>query len=209
MDDSNDSERCRRNCPHYGLTALGVIGSRARGDHGPYSDLDLIGVSREKGFVSFEHAGTFTELHRVPDVADYARKSSWWYPLRDLQIVHDDGSLAWLKRQLPGWFSSYVTSPVERERNRYWLLASRRKLLNSRTALRLNYELSTSFWQLLIGSFLAKNLPVPASSDMFRLVPEIVGKGRLEQLLLADDDERKQQALKLIQEIVETSCADQ
>ncbi len=60
----------------YGLTALGVIGSRARGDYGPHSDLDLIGVSREKGFVSFEHAGTFTELHRVSDVADYAHRSS-------------------------------------------------------------------------------------------------------------------------------------
>ena len=189
----------------YGLTAMGVIGSRARGDYGPYSDLDLIGVSSEQGFVSFEHVGTFTELHRVSDVADYAHKSSWWYPLRDLQIVHDDGSLAWLKDQLPGWFSAYVTPPAERERNRYWLLSSRKKLLNSRTALQLNYELSTSFWQLLSGSFLVKDLPVPASSDMFRLVPEVVGEGRLEQLLLADDDTRKQQALELIQKIVDAS----
>lgn len=187
----------------YGLSALGVIGSRARGDHGPHSDLDLIGVAKDQRLVTFNHAGTFTELHIVQDVASYEHKPSWWYALRDLRVVHDDGSLAWLGHQLPHWFSSYVTPPAERERNRYWLLATRRKLLNSQAALQLNYELSTSFWQLLCGSFLVKDLPVPANSDMFRLAPEVLGTGQLEQLLLASDDARKQYALSLIKKIVD------
>ena len=47
----------------FDLTTLAIVGSRARGENGKFSDLDLIGTGKEERFYSFTYLEQFTELH--------------------------------------------------------------------------------------------------------------------------------------------------
>ncbi|MEN9567592.1 MAG: hypothetical protein RLZZ69_2788 [Cyanobacteriota bacterium] len=186
----------------FNLTALAIIGSRARGDRGEFSDLDLIGVGQKGEFHSLTYLEQFTELHICSDITIYKEKPSWWYALQEMKIVLDDGSLAKLFKILPQWYSTYKSAICELEKNRYWLESSKRKLQNSQTELQINYEVTTSFWQILSGMFLIRDLPIPANSDMFRLAPKVIGETRFTDLLTGNYLQKKAIALELIAEVI-------
>ncbi len=186
---------------NFNLSALAVIGSRARGDNGDFSDLDLIGVGEQQAFHKLTHLQHDTELHICTHPAFYEQKPGWWYALEDMKIVLDDGSFAKLLELLPVWRSEYKSDASDIERNRYWLESSRRKLKNSHTELRISYEIATAFWQILSGSFLVRDMPVPANSDMLRLAPQVIGDARFNDLLVGDCLRRKAVALEIIDEV--------
>ena len=167
----------------FSLSALAVIGSRARGDNGDFSDLDLIGVGKQQAFHKLTHSQHDTELHVCTHPAFYEQKPGWWYALEDMKIVLDDGSLAKLLELLPVWRSGYKSDASEVEKNRYWLASTRRKLRNSQTELKISYEIATAFWQILSGPFLVRDMPVPANSDMFRLAPQVIGDARFKRFI--------------------------
>jgi len=192
----------------FDLRALSIIGSRARGDSGTFSDLDLIGLGASKAFHTFTHSQHFTELHVYVNTLAFKQKPSWWYALEDMKIVVDDGSFAELLERLPAWRLAFKSDPEEVSRNRHWLESSRRKLQNSATDIEVSYIVSTSFWQILSGHFLVRDMPVPASSDMFRLAPQIIGEARFEGLLVGAYSRRKTVALELIREVVNSGASN-
>ena len=185
----------------YDLSALAAIGSRARGDFGPMSDLDLIGVGKEQTFYALEYHQLHTELHVYTDLSAFRRKASWWYALDDMRIIRDDGSFGKLRESLPQWRAAYRSNSEALAQNQYWLKSLKRKLENASSKLSVSYHLATSTWQLLTGAFLIRDLPVPASSDMLRHASKVVGAERLERLLTGDYLERKETALTLIDEL--------
>ena len=186
----------------FALRALAVVGSRARGDSGKFSDLDLIGIGNAKAFHTLTQLQYVTELHVYTDTLAFRQKPSWWYALEDMKIVVDDGSFAELLKRLPAWKSAFKSDLEEVVANRHWLESSKRKLQNSRTEVEVSYAISTSFWQILSGHFLVRDMPVPASSDMFRLAPQLIGKTRFEELLTGTYSQRKTVALELINEVI-------
>lgn len=189
----------------FNLTALAIIGSRARGDHGKFSDLDLIGIGQTEEFHSLISLEQFTELHICSDINIYKQKPSWWYALKEMKIVLDDGSLGQLLKVLSQWYSTYKSAISDLEKNRYWLESTKRKLQNSKTELKISYEITTAFWQILSGMFFIRDLPIPANSDMLRLAPKIIGEKRFETLLTGNYLQKKAIALELIEEITCTS----
>ena len=189
----------------FNLSALAVIGSRARGDSGGFSDLDLIGVGEQQAFHKLTHLQHDTELHVCTHPAVWEQKPSWWYALEDMKIISDDGSLAELLELLPVWRADYKADAADVERNRYWLESTRRKLQNSHADEKISYEVATAFWQLLSGPFLIRDMPVPANSDMFRLAPRVVGEARFNELLTGDCLRKKAVALEIINEVTSAS----
>lgn len=187
----------------HNLRALAVIGSRARGNFTQYSDLDLIGLSDEAGFRRFSENGLLVELHVAHDVSDWAPKPSWWYALDELQVKIDDGTLSTLPALIVQWRRQYCPSLDDVKRNRDWLEAVVRKLRGSASELSTAFIISTSMWEILAGAFIARDLPVPASSDMLRLAPGIVGEGRFETLITGTVDDRRSIALDICNEIIE------
>ncbi|MGL5940359.1 MAG: hypothetical protein ACRC2S_08235 [Waterburya sp.] len=96
----------------------------------------------------------------------------------------------------------YKSSISELKRNRYWLESTKRKLQNNTTELKVSYEVTTAFWQILTGMFLIRDLPIPANSAMFRLAPKIIGETEFETLLTGNYLQKKQISLELIEEII-------
>ena len=191
----------------FDLRALAIVGSRARGDSGAFSDLDLIGLGTSKAFHTFTYLQHFTELHVYTDTFAFKQEPGWWYALEDMKIVVDDGSFADVLERLPAWRSAFKSDPEEVSRNRYWLESSRRKLQNSTADIEVSYIVSTSFWQILAGHFLVRDMPVPANSDMFRLAPQIMGETRFEKLLVGAYPQRRTVALELIGEVINLSAS--
>lgn len=180
-----------------------MIGSRARGDYSPYSDLDLVGLSETSEFCRFLESGNIIELHIIRNVSEWALKPSWWYALSELQILIDDGTISTLPELIKKWRENYCVPIEEIKRNRDWLEATVRKLRGSISPLAATFFLTTSTWEILAGSFLVRNMPVPANSDMLRLAPQILGEVRVSMLLQGSEGERMQTALELCHEIVE------
>ena len=187
----------------HALRALGVIGSRARGDHSPHSDLDLVGVGRKTGFQSFREPGVVVELHVVHDIGEWAAKPSWWYALREVRVVIDDGTLAKLPGLVDEWQQGYRVPADEIRRNRGWLESLVRKLRGAKSPLGAAFLVNTNTWEILAGAFLARNMPVPASSHMLRLAPQVIGEERFRILMMGALDERVRVALAMCEEIVE------
>lgn len=188
----------------YSLRALAMIGSRARGDYSSYSDLDLIGLSETAGFSRFSASDKIIELHVVHDVSAWALKPSWWYALDELQVLIDDGTISTLPKLINQWREDYHVPIEEIRRNRDWLEGTVRKLLGASTRLASAFFLTTSTWEILAGSFLVRNMPVPANSDMLRLAPQILGEARFRILIQGSEGERIQTGLELCHEIIET-----
>lgn len=186
----------------YGLRALAVIGSRARGDFTRYSDIDLIGLSDRCTFMRFSEDGLIVELHIAEKVADWKAKPSWWYALDYLDMKIDDGSLANLPQLLELWRSGYRSPVIDIERNRDWLESAARKIKGAPSEISLSFLLSTALWEILAGVFISSDMPVPANSDMLRIVPEMIGVTRFEQLLVGSLTERRDTTLGLCQEII-------
>ena len=186
-----------------GLTALAVIGSRARGDFTRYSDWDLIGISDKPGFCRFTENGVIVELHTVKKVTDWMAKPSWWYALTCLNVRIDDGTLATLPALVETWRKTFEVNADEVRRNRDWLEAVVRKLRGSKSDISTAFLLATSLWEILSGVFVASNMPVPASSDMFRLAPEIVGRRKFAVLIGGDLPERKRIAQEMCRKTIQ------
>ena len=187
----------------HSLRALGVIGSRARGDHSQHSDFDLIGLSDKAGFSRFLDSGIVVELHTVRDVSDWASRPSWWYAISELRVEIDDGTLSTLPNLIEEWRKDYSVPLEEARRNRDWLEATVRKLHGANSYLASAFVLTTNTWEILAGAFLARNVPVPAQPHMFRLAPQILGEDRFRNLIMGSEDERARTALELCDEIVQ------
>jgi hypothetical protein len=187
----------------YHLSALAVIGSRARGDFGPASDLDLIGIGGEKGFFIIEEAGEpYTELHVVSHVEDWQFKPGSWYSLRDMTVIEDDGSFARLPGMIDEWYRDYITPEKEIVNSLNWLKATTRKLENASSDLTTMYILTTNLWEILAGVFISRNMPVPANSEMARLAPKVLSKATFNDLILGEVATRKRIALSLCDQII-------
>ena len=185
-----------------GLRALAVIGSRARGDSTRYSDWDLIGLSDKPAFCRFTDNGIVVELHAVRKVADWKDKPSWWYTLSSMDVKMDDGTLATLPSLVEIWRKGYEPTHEEVRRNRDWLEAVERKLRGSKSDSGTAFLIATNLWEILSGAFISSNMPVPASSDMFRLAPKIVGQQRFEILINGDLSGRKRTALAMCRKTI-------
>jgi len=185
------------------LRALGVIGSRARGDAGGHSDLDLVGLSEESRFSRFSLQGLVVELHEVREVLDWSRRPSWWYALEQIDVKVDDGTLSALPSLIEKWRLEYSPPLDEVRRNRDWIEAVMRKLWNAGTELETAYLITTGTWEILAGAFVAHGMPVPASSDMYRLAGGVVGEERFSVLLAGNLSERRRVALELCGELAQ------
>lgn len=185
-----------------GLRGLAVIGSRASGDAARDSDWDLIGISDKPGFRRFINNGFVVELHTVKRLADWRARPSWWYSLSSLKVKIDDGTLSTLPSLVETWRKSYEATADEIRRNRDWLEAVVRKLRGAKSDLGTAFLLATNLWEILSGAFIANNLPVPASSDMFRLAPGIIGRQKFEVLIEGDLPERKRNALLICKRVI-------
>lgn len=187
---------------HFDLCALGIVGSRARGDFSEYSDLDLVGFSKQCSFHRFKEEGLVVELHISDDLEYWEKRPSWWYALEEIQTIQDNGTIEALKANLSRWRSQYRPSVVEVQRNRDWLEAVVRKLSSQRSPVESLFIVTTSTWEILSGVFISAGQPVPASSDMLRLAPKLMGQARFQALFLQNPEQRRVEALSLCREII-------
>lgn len=181
----------------YELRGLALIGSFARGEATEHSDLDLIGLASHSGFYRWEENNRVIELHVKSKLQDWESLPSWWYALEEMKVLQGHKSFEPLARLLPFWQQGYRSSIREVQANYDWLASLMRKTQGPLTECDVAFLLNTNVWEVLKGFFLMAHLPVPASSHMRRLAPQLIGGESFQSLMMGPLDER----LKLTREL--------
>lgn len=123
-----------RQCPE--VVGVLLIGSLARGNAVPGSDVDLLlladGRSEEQPVRHEERQGLWVELHQR-DVAwakaQMGRDPEWLYAYLEGRILYDlEGELAWLTAFARHRFAAYHTPPADKARVAFMAERTRAKL---------------------------------------------------------------------------------
>jgi hypothetical protein len=190
-----------------------LMGSLARGDALPGTDLDLLlilAAGRRRPFRREVRDGVLVECDYL-DVPS-ARLDLDTHPMRvygylDGTVLHDPhGELELLKRHARCRLAEYVAPVEQRARIAFLLRCSRDKMrvaMNGRDLLKAAYVTGTSSWQIMEGLWAANGLPVPPNSsvrphlrDLTQGPPDVETCYR--DLFLGDARGRVQTALELI-----------
>ena len=158
---------------------LGILlmGSVARGDALPRSDLDLCFIvapgSNRKTEPEFRQ-GILLECSYIDMVQAQAKLET--NPMRiyaylDGRILFDpQGLLIQLKEQAEKCFETYQYTQQEREGIAYWLQSALLKMnvaQNAEALLKAAFVATTTSWEILVGLWAVNNKPMPPNSSVW------------------------------------------
>lgn len=183
-----------------------LIGSVSYGTANKYSDLDLIVLGDKDEFYTKEVDGITVEIHYSKYVTLLHKLESnpiEVYKYLYSKIILDNGSLKTLIEKAKNTFQNYQTPINEKENIKYWLKATKIKLisaLENKDELKLSYLLSTNTWKLLEGIFAINNKPIPPSSLTYYLSKDmhIEYDDWFTKLLIGNVLDRTESMIKLI-----------
>lgn len=160
-----------------GLLGILLIGSFARGDALPGSDLDLrlyFAPGHTRRFAAEMSEGVLIERGSA-DVesarAKLATNPMEVYAYLDGRILYDpEGVIVQLVSEARALFAAYRTPEKERSESAYWLESVRIKVraaLNAGDMTRGAYLVSTASWPLITGLWAANDKPLPPNGSVW------------------------------------------
>lgn len=201
----------------YKVNGLMIIGSIARGDAYPESDLDLYVLlenGQKKDFHSEMREGILIE-YKYADFnqiqVNFKNNPMELYSFLEGEILIDkSGELKKLKEIAKNEFENYRVSSDKVKGISHWLHSS---LIKIRSALKVNDELKasyivhTSMWTLLEGIWAINNKPAPPAGSVLRYIQALPIRPTnfdefLNKVFLGDTTERISSAIFLIEWIL-------
>lgn len=197
------------------VNAVLLIGSVAYGKATEHSDLDMIILCERDCFESEYIDGILVEKHfhkfeTLKNALDKNAAEVYKY-LYSKIIIDNTGELNTLFSKATHIYSTYSTPEKEFDSIRYWLSATKIKLLSAfdnKDEKRLSYLLSTNTWKVLEGIWAKNNKPVPPSSLAYSKHDELTNvpwEYWFDDLLMGKISSRVNAMLKLIDWICESS----
>ncbi|MGH0431065.1 nucleotidyltransferase domain-containing protein [Bacillus hominis] len=201
----------------YKVNGLMIIGSIARGDAYPESDLDLYVLlenGQKKDFHSEMREGILIEYKYVDFnqiQVNFKNNPMELYSFLEGEILIDkSGELKKLKEIAKNEFENYRVSSDKVKGISHWLHSS---LIKIQSALKVNDELKasyivhTSMWTLLEGIWAINNKPVPSAGSVLRYIQALPIRPTnfdefLNKVFLGDTTERISSAIFLIEWIL-------
>ncbi|MFU2028790.1 nucleotidyltransferase domain-containing protein [Bacillus wiedmannii] len=195
------------------VTGCMLIGSVARGDAYPDSDLDLY-ILLEDGQKKKFHSETREEIlveYKYADVnqilVNLKNNRMELYSFLGGEILFDkSGELKRLKEIATYEFENYRVSSDKVKGISHWLHSSLIKIqsaLKANDELKASYIVHTSTWTLLEGIWAINNKPTPPAGSVLRYIQALPNKpihleALLHKLFLGDTTERTNSAIFLI-----------
>ncbi|MGZ7148981.1 nucleotidyltransferase domain-containing protein [Bacillus sp. BC08] len=196
------------------VTGCMLIGSVARGDAYPDSDLDLY-ILLEDGQKKRFHSETREEIlveYKYADVnqilVNFKNNPMELYSFLEGKILFDkSGELKRLKEIATYEFENYRISSDKVKGISHWLHSSLIKIqsaLKANDELKASYIVHTSTWTLLEGIWTINNQPTPPAGSVLRYIQALPNKpiqleALLHKLFLGDTTERTSSAIFLIE----------
>ncbi|MGN4613198.1 nucleotidyltransferase domain-containing protein [Bacillus cereus group sp. MYBK71-2] len=190
------------------VNAFMLIGSVARGDAYPDSDLDfyiLLKEGQKKKF-HFETREDILVEYKSADFnqiqVNFKNNPMELYSFLEGKILFDkSGELKKLKEIATYEFENYRVSSDKMKGISHWLHSS---LIKIQSALKASYIVQTSTWTLLEGIWAINNKPVPPAGSVLRYIQTLPNKQihldeLLNKLFLGDTTERISSAIVLIE----------
>ncbi|WP_263704589.1 nucleotidyltransferase domain-containing protein [Bacillus thuringiensis] len=191
-----------------------LIGSVARGDAYPDSDLDfyiLLEEGQKKKFHSEMREDILVE-YKSADInqiqINFKNNPMELYSFLEGKILFDkSGDLKKLKEIAINEFENYRVSSDKRKGISHWLHSSLIKIqsaLKANDELKASYIVQTSTWTLLEGIWAINNKPVPPAGSVLRYIQTLPNipihlDELLNKLFLGDTTERIRSAIFLIE----------
>ncbi|PQZ57896.1 DNA polymerase subunit beta [Bacillus sp. MYb209] len=198
----------------YKVNGLMLIGSIARGDAYPESDLDLYVLlenGQKKDFHSEMREGILIE-YKYADFnqiqLNFKNNSMELYSFLEGEIVFDsNGELERLKEIAQHKYENYSVSSDKVKGISHWLNSSLIKIqaaLKAKDELKASYIVHTSMWTLLEGIWAINNKPAPPAGAVLRYIQALpIRPTNFDELLnkvfLGDTTERISSAIFLIE----------
>lgn len=199
------------------ITGCMLIGSVARGDAYPDSDLDFY-VLLEDGQNKKFHSETREEIlveYKYADVnqilENFKNNPMELYSFLEGEILFDkSGELKKLKEIATYEFENYRVSSDKVKGISYWLHSSLIKIqsaLKANDELKASYIVHTSTWTLIEGIWAIHNKPTPPAGSVLRYIQMLPNKpihleALLYKLFVGDTIERTSSAMFLIEWIL-------
>lgn len=196
------------------ITGCMLIGSVARGDAYPDSDLDFY-VLLEDGQNKKFHSETREEIlveYKYADVnqilENFKNNQMELYSFLEGEILFDkSGELKKLKEIATYEFENYRVSSDKVKGISHWLRSSLIKIqsaLKAHDELKASYIVHTSTWTLLEGIWAINNKPTPPAGSVLRYIQVLPNKpihleALLHKLFLGDTKERIESAIMLME----------
>ncbi|EJQ53132.1 DNA polymerase subunit beta [Bacillus wiedmannii] len=196
------------------ITGCMLIGSVARGDAYPDSDLDFY-VLLEDGQNKKFHSETREEIlveYKYADVnqilENFKNNPMELYSFLEGEILFDkSGELKKLKEIATYEFENYRVSSDKVKGISHWLRSSLIKIqsaLKAHDELKASYIVHTSTWTLLEGIWAINNKPTPPAGSVLRYIQVLPNKpihleALLHKLFLGDTKERIESAIMLME----------
>ncbi|GAB6461196.1 nucleotidyltransferase domain-containing protein [Bacillus cereus] len=196
------------------VNAFMLIGSVARGDAYPDSDLDfyiLLKEGQKKKF-HFETREDILVEYKSADFnqiqVNFKNNPMELYSFLEGKILFDkSGELKKLKEIATYEFENYRVSSDKMKGISHWLHSSLIKIqsaLKANDELKASYIVQTSTWTLLEGIWAINNKPVPPAGSVLRYIQTLPNKQihldeLLNKLFLGDTTERISSAIVLIE----------
>ncbi|KXY01959.1 nucleotidyltransferase domain-containing protein [Bacillus wiedmannii] len=196
------------------ITGCMLIGSVARGDAYPDSDLDFY-VLLEDGQNKKFHSETREEIlveYKYADVnqilENFKNNPMELYSFLEGETLFDkSGELKKLKEIATYEFENYRVSSDKEKGISHWLRSSLIKIqsaLKAHDELKASYIVHTSTWTLLEGIWAINNKPTPPAGSVLRYIQVLPNKpihleALLHKLFLGDTKERIESAIMLME----------
>ena len=194
-----------------------LMGSVARGDAGPGSDLDLmfmLAAGRGRPFRSTMCRDTLVEIHHanLEQASGKLRRNPMWvYGYLDGRILYDrEGLLSQLVAYARHVRETYTVEKEELDGIIYWLSSARLKMIAAREVgdhLKASFVASTTSWKIVEGLWAVNGKPVPPAGSIWAHLNDLHSTPqdfppKFGELFVGDSAHRVDRAIGLIDWIV-------
>ena len=162
------------------VTGVLLMGSVARDDAAPNSDLDILILGEEEKFAAKTIDGILVEyIYTTPQHAlqKLTDNDMELYHYLGSRIAYDqDGELKKLMAFAVSKYNNFVVAQKTKAQISHWLLSTKTKLLSTidaRDTIKINFLTATNSWKVIEALWAVNNKPVPPSGSVLRFISDI------------------------------------